>query len=71
MGLTLNPTHLRPEFQVVEPFGGVNQKVPTANITFDMLTTEAQALVLSSIHAEFVSWGHKDGRIQIHPPRKR
>lgn len=71
MGITLNPTHLRPEFQVVEPFGGVNQKVPTKQITFDMLTLEAQMLVLSNIHAEFVSWGHRDGRIQIYPPGKR
>lgn len=71
MGIILNPTHLKPEFQVADPFGGVDQKLPTNRITFDMLTPEAQALVLENFRTEFVSWGHRDGRIQIHPPGKK
>ena len=58
MKVTLDPQDLRPEFQT-QTKKGVDQKLSTREITFDMLEEKAQQVVAIAGEALFYSWDRK------------
>ncbi len=67
MKLTLDPSDLKPEFQVGEG-DSADQAIPTTEVVFDKLTEKAQKAVQLVGKATFQSWDRKTHN-RVYPPK--